>query len=257
MECPSCRTRYLVQIGLFAQGGRQVRCARCKHEWHAALPTNIDVVLPSEDFTPIPAALQKGQAAPAAPFFKPSTRPEAETPQAPPPDEPAHLPVVIKSRKWGKNLLKIAGWVALAAALLAWPMLDRQPIVKALPALRGFYDSVGLSVPPSWDGLRFDQVKSDLRYDSGTMKLYVDGVIHNTTSEVQLIPDIRAQALGPDQKVIQSWQVDAPAATIAPEGDVPFHTEVATAMEHTIEDVKLEFYARDSDSAKGGANAVE
>ena len=63
LECPSCHARYLVQIGLFAQGGRQVRCARCKHGWHAALPTTIDV------FAPLPC----GSAGSAAGIFSLTT----------------------------------------------------------------------------------------------------------------------------------------------------------------------------------------
>ena len=123
--------------------------------------------------------------------------------------------------------------------------MDRDVIIKAFPGLRDFYEYLGLHVEHSGAGLMFDHVKSELKYDGGTMKLYVEGVVHNTTSETQFIPDIKARALGPDRRIIQSWWVEAPAATVAAGGDVPFHTEIASPMRRTIEDVYLEFYSRD------------
>ena len=140
-------------------------------------------------------------------------------------------------------------WVTFAIAFLAALFLigsiwGRQSIVKTLPGLRGSYNAVGLSVLPEWEGLIFDEVKSELRYDSGTMRLFVEGAIRNASDERKNIPDIRARALAADQSVIQSWLIDAPAATIEPWGMVPFHTDVATPMERTIEDVYLEFTPR-------------
>ena len=33
LACPFCRARFLVQASLFDAGPRQVKCARCHHEW--------------------------------------------------------------------------------------------------------------------------------------------------------------------------------------------------------------------------------
>ncbi len=181
-------------------------------------------------------------------MFRTETKPPESASK---PEVVPNLPAVIKNWHLQKTLLRLAGYMVLACALVAWPISARQPIVKVFPGLRGLYDFVGLHVAPAWEGLMFTQVKSELKYDSGTMKLYVDGVIHNSTPEVQLIPDIKARARGPDRRIIQSWWVQSPAATIDAEGDVPFHTEVASPMEHTIEDVYLEFYSRDEKTDVG------
>jgi predicted Zn finger-like uncharacterized protein len=250
LKCPSCHARYLVQIGLFAQGGRQVRCARCKHEWHASLPTTIDV------FSAVPAAPP-----PLAPELQPHPSAFAPSPTAPIADTRnatsspltdavrANLPAVIKRLNWSKYKEKarrsahyIAGGV-LAVGLLILMSYESENIVKVLPSMGSIFASLGINVDYSSNGLTFEQVKSELRYDSGTMKLYVEGVIHNTT-QTQFIPDIKARALGADKDVIQSWWVDAPAATVSAGSDVPFHTEVVAAMKRTIEDVYLEFHAQ-------------
>jgi predicted Zn finger-like uncharacterized protein len=34
LTCPECGTRYAVKDGAIPDGGRQVRCASCKHSWH-------------------------------------------------------------------------------------------------------------------------------------------------------------------------------------------------------------------------------
>jgi predicted Zn finger-like uncharacterized protein len=244
LECPSCHARYMVQIGLFAQGGRQVRCARCRNEWHATLPNHIEVylapIVPEGEAPSTPAA----DIAPSPPLAHEAGDGAATT-------SSANLPAVIKT--WGRfrhsvlfKRLRLASFWGLGfVVLILWPVMDRQKIVKVFPDLKGTYEMIGLHIDHNVNGLMFDQVKSELRYDGGTMRLYVDGIIHNTTPETQFIPDIKARALGPDQRIIQSWWVEAPAATVAAGSDVPFHTEVNAPMKRTIEDVYLEFYAQD------------
>lgn len=34
LTCPACSTKYAVKDGAIPPGGRQVRCAACKHSWH-------------------------------------------------------------------------------------------------------------------------------------------------------------------------------------------------------------------------------
>ena len=248
IECLSCHARYMVPIGLFAAGGRKVRCARCKYEWHEKLPTSVDV------FVPLPETRQS--------LFVPSTRPAASFSPVPPPipeNAPvpdkslfppippfvANLPAVIARQDWKKIALRASIAAATIAALVAWPILARDPIVKAVPALRDTYEALGFSIRHVGQGLVFEHVRSELKYDGGTMRLFVDGDIQNTTEEAQLVPDIKARAIGPDQRIIQSWWVAPPTATVDAGSAVSFHTEVSTPMKYTIENVYLEFYSQE------------
>jgi predicted Zn finger-like uncharacterized protein len=231
LDCPSCRTRYLVQIGLFASGGRHVRCVRCRHEWHATLPTHIDVFVPVQlppDYHHVPE--NKSGAGEA-----PSSQGAASYP----------LPAVIKNWNSRRTAKTVSIAVGVLVVLVVFPILMRQQIVNKFPDLRSFYESISFDIDHSGKGLVFDQVTSELKYDGGTMRLVVDGVVHNSTDEIQLIPDIKARALGPDRDIIQSWWVPAPAGSVDPGKDVPFHTEVNAPMKRTIENVYLEFYAQD------------
>jgi len=38
ISCPSCDTRFNVDPAAIGDAGRQVRCAKCAHVWHATLP---------------------------------------------------------------------------------------------------------------------------------------------------------------------------------------------------------------------------
>jgi predicted Zn finger-like uncharacterized protein len=47
LTCPACGTRYVVKDGSIPPGGRQVRCASCKHSWHQdAEPMELAVEAP-------------------------------------------------------------------------------------------------------------------------------------------------------------------------------------------------------------------
>jgi len=64
LTCPACGTKYTVKDGAIPPGGRQVRCANCKHSWHQD---------PEESAGPFAA---ETPAAPADPVL-------SETPTAP------------------------------------------------------------------------------------------------------------------------------------------------------------------------------
>ena len=66
LTCPACETKYVVKDGAIPPGGRQVRCASCKHSWHQ---------------DPEPAAVQpadEDQSLAEAAVIEPRTGPEAE-----------------------------------------------------------------------------------------------------------------------------------------------------------------------------------
>lgn len=229
LECPTCGTRYLVQIGLFAQGGRRVRCARCKYEWHVKLPTAVDVVTPIPEFFSSPET----NSGPSPPKFQNFKN-----------EPPANLPAVIENRRFPKKEWLLMAFVILVAVFALALVAAWRSVIKAYPQSRALYEAIGLNDRPAWTGLVFEDAKSEMKYDSGKMRLFVEGAIRNASGKRKAIPDIEAHALGADKSVILSWRVDAPAATIEPGEKIPFHTEIASPMEHTIEDVSLECVSR-------------
>jgi predicted Zn finger-like uncharacterized protein len=73
LTCPACDTKYVVKDGAIPPGGRQVRCASCKHSWHQE-PDGPAVEPESEGMVDF-----GGPPPPAAGQFEPAT---AEVPDA-------------------------------------------------------------------------------------------------------------------------------------------------------------------------------
>lgn len=92
LTCPSCGTQYVVKDGTIPPGGRQVRCASCKHSWHqnpedggeietsAAAEQDVVAQPPLEDAAAEPAAppAEEEESVVEATLIEPRSGPEAE-----------------------------------------------------------------------------------------------------------------------------------------------------------------------------------
>jgi predicted Zn finger-like uncharacterized protein len=83
LTCPSCGTQYVVKDDAIPPGGRQVRCASCKHSWHQdpegtaeAEPQPADETRPEEPAAESPAEDEESIA--EATLIEPRSGPEAE-----------------------------------------------------------------------------------------------------------------------------------------------------------------------------------
>src|SRR6187549_599589 len=115
LECPQCRTRYLVPDSAVGPDGRTVRCASCKHSWFQAGQV-LDLITRAETESAPPPP-------PAPPAAPPSAPPLPITPQiAPPgtaPDYDSFLqPPPFQSRRNPARRWIIAAFVAGLAMLL-------------------------------------------------------------------------------------------------------------------------------------------
>lgn len=220
----------MAPIGLFAQGGRRVRCARCRYEWHVTLPTSIDVVESTAPDMPVSSPPLSSTAPPM---------PNLGTPTKP----PENLPAVIEKKKYITKDALLSAIAVLAAIFMLVTVAINRGIVKIVPGSGIVYEAV-INGRPEWDGLVFEDIISELRYDSGTMRLFVDGTIRNKSEDRIDMPDIKACALAADRSIIRSWIADGPVDKLEPGETVPFHTEIASSMERTIQDVSLEFVPR-------------
>ena len=97
LTCPSCDTKYVVKDGSIPPGGRQVRCASCKHSWHEAGDGDheIDADVMTSPLAgaggidaPVEAGDQEAETMPAPPIEE-----AFGGPPPPDPDQPEHEPV--------------------------------------------------------------------------------------------------------------------------------------------------------------------
>ncbi|HEU0117566.1 MAG TPA: hypothetical protein VFR09_02935, partial [Alphaproteobacteria bacterium] len=236
--------RFLIPANRFADGPHYVQCARCRHKWLAegkpeegtpkhflpeavtASVSRVTSYLPKldiSDFIRIYNAI--------ANFIR------------------GLIALVRRVIAWWKHLdpkkqktlLKV-GKIAGTIFLILFFIFDRDSIADRWPWTDKIYDLIHLSAnhDHGGEGLAFEQMRSDLHYDGGAMKLTIQGFIHNKSVKVQEIPPILATAIGADGKTIESWQIDPPTANVAPGEDIPFVSTIS-APGGTAVNVNLNF----------------
>ena len=83
LTCPECGTQYAVKDGAIPEGGRQVRCASCKHSWHQD-PEPLELGPEAEA-----DAIDQSAVPETGPEPEPEPEPELESETQPEPDAEA------------------------------------------------------------------------------------------------------------------------------------------------------------------------
>jgi predicted Zn finger-like uncharacterized protein len=81
LTCPSCGTHYVVKDGAIPPGGRQVRCASCKHSWHQDPEESAEPEVQPAEEAPDEAAAPEAaedESLVEATLIEPRSGPEAE-----------------------------------------------------------------------------------------------------------------------------------------------------------------------------------
>ncbi|MES2903829.1 MAG: zinc-ribbon domain-containing protein [Pseudomonadota bacterium] len=264
LTCPACQTKYVVKDGAIPVGGRQVRCASCKHSWHqdpdeSAVETEAEVsrdpqfdvepearveeavaaivdqpAFPTTDMAnpldqiateappaPLPPSSitddrQWQKVEPASAWDDPTPEPAAQTPTEPATEEFEpfydHEPIEQPKRKWPIVLLLIL-LVALAA-IAFWFLAPADLRARAGLASNG---SSKLDVVLNTNDYQ--------RLASGNSLFTLSGRIVNSTDSRQQVPPIRAELLDESkQKVIYSWTISPPVASLDLNKSAPFNS---------------------------------
>lgn len=120
-------------------------------------------------------------------------------------------------------------------------VFGHDPLVQRWPALEQHYIDLGLSSEPVVnETLVLDSIRSERRYMDGAMHLVVEGSIANRSSKTLVLPALQAEALGPNEQVIQRWRIEPPTATLKPGTDVSFFSAILSP-EGTVNEVNLSF----------------
>ncbi len=254
LTCPECSTKYVVKDGAIPDGGRQVRCAACKHSWHqdpdpAEQSAEMAEAAPeavSSEATPEPGFQQPPEQgyheepAPESsddnfvgdqePVASPEPGPVAEQawqevdtgperseePQAVEPVafEPYFHDEPVESSRRSWPLVLTALLLAALAAVAFWFLAPAD-----LKARVGIADRGG--TPLQVMGLS----QNRQRLASGNDLFTVSGRIVNPTDESQRVPPLQAELLAENkQTVIYRWTIAPPAETLQPNDSKVFHS---------------------------------
>ncbi len=202
ISCPQCDARYEVEARVLSPSGRQVRCAKCGHQWTERPPAG-PAELEELDFADEDEGLDD---------FRATRRAAGRR---------------TKGKKRGNA---IAAWAAIAAAIvviIGGGIVARNQIVSIWEPAARLYETVGLSLDIHDFGLDV-QVTSlrQRRNEANELVIDVTGEIINTSDDVKLVPQLEGALLDVSQKAIHSWRFKAAAGQLNPGEATEFKTSV-------------------------------
>ncbi|WP_277969800.1 MJ0042-type zinc finger domain-containing protein [Sphingomonas echinoides] len=219
LECTECDTRYVIPDSAVGPEGRYVRCANCKHSWFQEPVPALELDQPVEDDAPEDSTAAAPRESDAAPEIAAPISPTVPTPVEPTRsytdyDAFAHQPP-FRARRNPARRWTIAAVVAGVAMLGATAAIITSGAPRTAAAL--FHTST--ETP-----LRLINKPIDRHDYNGNEVFAVSGTVLNPTDTRQRVPDIRADLLDSQRRVVFSWVIRPEATSLPPKGRVEFNS---------------------------------
>lgn len=230
LECPACETRFLVDSALIPAEGREVKCAKCGHQWFVEADPD---ALPQMDAEPEkPEEPKEESAEEATPEVQaiPDGEPllEAVEKEEPADDTDAiadedvgniglgaSVPSLHQEKTFSFKPYAIAAGLLFVALIVLSLYTFRPSLQSSLP---GIYSLLGM---PSSQGLVLADIEMRQRPSRSKARFVVEGKIINTSEEPRVLPILRVAIADKAGNWITSREYEA-EETLEPGEAYPF-----------------------------------
>ncbi len=230
LQCPECRTRYLVPDAAIGAEGRTVRCATCRHSW-------FQEPAPVEQAAPVPGIADPAVSGERSWDDRPHTPPVVEaTPYASAAAIPAAVPLpdqddardreMAAQRPAFRARRNPARWWTVGAVFVGALMLAAVAAILWSGA-PGIASQLGL-LPARDEPLQVVSDPVQRRFlDNGSVLFAVSGRVVNPTSASQRVPDLRVDLLDRADgrgRSVYSWTITPQARTLSAHASMDFNS---------------------------------
>ena len=258
LECPNCQTRFSVPDGAIGSNGRKVRCASCKHVWHATVENDVPsdtqaapaVAPPSP---PMDDARDFGAGDEIKPEISLGGDRERDDDHDEDHDDDDYHPSSLLNRATGERapFALIAGWTALVvfvAGVLTTVFFFDEELVKIWPSARVLYEDPSHKADTTKDQEGDEpevphptaviQLTSEYGVEAqpdGRNDLVVTGSFENTSDHTFTLPRVRGVLRDARKQIVHSWTFAVGVRQIEGHQKVNFNTRVKGFPESVAE----------------------
>lgn len=258
LSCPNCSTRYLLSSASIGVDGRDVRCAKCNHQWFQEPDPDLVDNLPAEETEPSDAfddqidqrledikhALQEedDDESPASQEEPPvgvsfddiddglSTGSEEDIPESVKPQH-SNVPAYAEDVRRRRPSLqaRITGYATAAmlfVCLLLAGLIFKTQAISAWPPVTAIYELAGFPVTLKGEELVMESLSATiLKDDQGQESLVIKGRVINLTDKPIDVPQMLAVLRSTNGEDGESWLIDAPVDIIEPGASFAFTSD--------------------------------